>query len=432
VSAFLFLLRAYPDVDHLVPLAWKVLDQGGRALAVFERPFPARQDYRLRFLARYPGFELLELSGIASPDYLRMMAGRLRWRGRRLRRLLETRQVGTVIVDWGGGTKDWSGLGERLPRLRDRHAWRRALQHPFVRFRLVADYIVPPFRAALISAARALGLPVFCLPHGVQVRITPKAPPRGRLEDPPFEDGRRTFTACVFPSEHERQLQLRRIALDPALSHAWGSMRFSPEWAKILRDICPPAGLPPCREGQIRVVFILPQWIRRVDEEETLALLRSLAARLDVQLILRGHARPGRGDLPGAPAEELLARSNVVLTEAHAPALIGAADAVIVVNSSVSLEALLQGKPLIYPAYLHENRLVFDELGGCLRAAGPADVHRFLDAIAAGAPPAVDPAEVARVLRTVVYAGREPFDVLAHYYAEIRGRMRSVTLDSLR
>ncbi len=426
MSGFLFLLRAYPDVDHLAPVAWKVLEQGERVVVLFDRPYPAREDYRLRFLAEFPGFELLELPGIASRHYPAELAGRLRWRGRRLGRLLDTRQIGVVIVDWGHGATPWSRLREPLPRLWDRRFWRRALRGPMARLRVLGDEIVPRLRTTLLATARERGLPVFCLPHGVQVRTTLKGPPLGRGPDGgPYDDGRRVFSACVFPTELERQHQIQRFGLEPARTHVWGSVRFSPEWEVILRRICPPASLPPCRTHQVRVVFYLPQWTRRADAEGTFALIRSLAARSDVQLVLRAHARPGRADIVAPVSSALDHRADVVLTEAHAPALIAAADAVIVVNSSVALEALLQRKALIYPAYLHGNRLVFDELGGCLRANGPSDVHRFVDAIVAGVPPAVDPAEVDRVLRTVVYAGREPFDILAHYYTEIRRRMNT-------
>jgi hypothetical protein len=422
VSASLFLLRAYPDVDHLVPLAWKMLEQGDHVVMLFERPFPARDDYRLQFLSRSPGFELVELPGIASPSYPAALAARLRWRGRRLHRLLEAWRIEAVVLDWGYAVKNWSRIEERLPRLADRRFWWRALQRPMTRIRLLGDHVVPPFRAALIAAARARGLPVFCLPHGVQLRMNPDGSrvlgrgPGGA----PYDDGRRVFAACVFPAEYDREIQVRRFGLDPARAHVWGSLRFSSEWSHVLREICPPAQLPACREGQARVVFFLPKWHRRADEQGTFDLLRSIGARSDIQLVLRTHARPGRSDLPAPVLDDLRHRPDVILTQAHSPALIGAADAVIAVNSSIALDALLQRKPLIYAGYLHGNRLVFDELGGCLRAGSAAEVHRLLDAVAASAPPAVDAAEVDRVLRTVVYGGREPFDVLAHYYREIR------------
>jgi hypothetical protein len=293
------------------------------------------------------------------------------------------------------------------------------------RIRLLGDHVVPPFRAALIAAARERGLPVFCLPHGVQLRTNPDgARVLGRGPGgAPYDDGRRVFAACVFPAEHDRELQVRRFGLDPARAHVWGSLRFSPEWSGILQRICPPAELPARRGRQARVVFFLPKWHRRADEQATFDLLRTIGARSDVQLVLRTHARPGRSDLPAPVLADLRRRPDVILTQAHSPALIGAADAVLAVNSSVALDALLHGKPLIYAAYLHGNRLVFDELGGCLPARSPADVHRLLDAVVAGAPPAVSPAEVDRVLRTVVYGGREPFDVLGHYYREIRRRV---------
>jgi hypothetical protein len=207
--------------------------------------------------------------------------------------------------------------------------------------------------------------------------------------------------------------------MDPEVSQAWGSLRFCPEWSAVMDRICPKALLPARASGQSRVLFFLPKWHNRVNKAETLDLIASLSQRKDIQLLLKAHPRSGEADMDKAFWEQVKTRQSVVLLgNTPSRALVQDADIVIDVGSSIAIEAVLESKPLIYPKYLHENRLIFDEFGCCLPAGSKEDVSRLIDQIRSGADSS--PRDARSVLLChAVYCGREPFDVPAYYYAEI-------------
>ena len=423
----LFMLRAYPDVDHLAPLMWKCLEKGDGVLAVFWRPFPYRDDYRIRFQQRYPRFSILAPRIATSRSRLGRLAARLVWSPRQWASVLERHRVSACCVDWGRSLfpgRGWSRMSLIRRAIRDPASFGERVR---LALRLLAP---PPIRTALLEAARARGLPTFCLPHAVQTVLAPDyrdllAAGRRAPGDAPPADiyGRSRYSAYVYPNEFHRQLSIRYQGIDPSVTATWGSLRYSEPWMRIVGEICPPWTGPAATKGRVRLFFAVPRWSQVSDRARLLSLLDSIVDRGDVDLVCKPHPRP----TPGADADVLrriLERPGVWLaTDAHTPALIDGTDAALVLASAVAIEALVKGKALIYPRYLHANRVAFDEEGACLRALGPEDVHRFLDGLARGEPVPVTPGAIDRALRTLVYGGRAPFDVPEYYYAQIRQRI---------
>lgn len=418
MNRFLFLLRTGPDVDHIAPMIWTCLQRGDQVLVVFEEPLPGEgrfipeKDDRIRFLRQNRGFHVLPLEGFGFSSPVLRKIGRLIWNFYALRVMLRRQRIDACFFDWGFG--ETSDLVPLSP-LR----WLR------VRF-------TKNLRSQLIMAGRSLGLPLVCLPHGVSTKLNIDISPHAReaLEEHggelPFED-RNCFTAYVFTSELQRRLFIEKARLRPEKAQAWGSLRFCPEWMKILERILPSATLPPKGKGRVRVLFFLPKWYNRVDKDKTVSLLKALAGREDVQLVLGIHPRKDVDGLDESTLDEFRARPNVCLAgNANSVSLVRASDAVVDVGSGMAVEAILQGKHLIYPQYLHENRLVFDELGGCAIARNEEEVGRFLDMIVRGESPGDFEAGARAVVREIVYAGREPYDVPAHYYGRVRELLKDV------
>jgi hypothetical protein len=432
----LFLLRAQPDVDHITPLIWKCLEKGEQVRIIFDRPFP-RDDFRLRFLGRWPAFETVTLAGVQSRNRLVALGARRQWGPARFRRLLQAHQISACFFDWFAGSshptpaKRLAHLGRQVrnvglfwPSARDfRNVWKRD----------VLNRLFPPIRNSLATAVHQLGIPAFCLPHGMHMFFnadtTPRAVERlhryrGRLPD---EHAVR-FRAYVVNTDNLRELRLSHYGDDPEIVQNWGSLRFSPQWRRVLVDICPPADLPPRRPGQTRVVFLLPKWVHFVDKSETLALLRSVAEREDVQLLIKAHPRPGQADLDAETVHALAGRPNVVFAgNAESQALINAADLGIVIISSLVVELFLQRKPIVYPKYLHPHRMTFEERPGCLTAQSRDEVHQWLDRFRLGTTPGIDSTEVTAVEREFVYAGRPPYDVPEYYYERVRAYLDNTT-----
>jgi hypothetical protein len=426
VSSFLFLLHGYPDIDHITPMIWKCLEKGDRVFAVFAEPYPYRDDYRLRFLMNYPRFRVINLFGVESRHVGMRLLSRILWNSATLRLMLRRYKIAACFMEWGPGIPPATGNARLVvdeirafTRSPDATARRRAL-------RQLVDRFLQPLRIALIAASRRMGLPVLALPHGINTKQRVDHNPKirellnkngGKLLRP----DRNTYTAWVYSTEFERQLAIHHTDLHPAIAQTWGSLRFSPEWMQIVEKICPKVSLPPRDEEQIRLIFFLPKWHNFVDKQETLHLLHSLAQRQDIQLVLKTHPRKGTSELDEDLLDKLLFRPNVSLNaEGHSPALIMDADVIIDIGSGMSIEAILRRKHLIYPAYLHQNRLIFDDYPGSLIAYSLEEVHRFLNKIIERTQPCWEQADLYPLLRELIYGGQHPYDVPEHYYARIQ------------
>jgi hypothetical protein len=429
-STILFLLRAYPDVDHLTPLMWKCLEKGHRVLAVFWRPFSYETDYRIEFLKRYPGFQVLAPWAATSQCRVLRLAARFVWPRRRWAGLIEQHRVAACCVDWGRSIlpgRGWDRLRKAARAMRG--------DAPFgERVGLSSRLLGPaPLRTSALEAARAQGLPTFCLPHGVLTIVEPDdgartAAKRRVVEGPSQVDlyGRNAFSVYVYPSESQRLLDIRRNKIRPAMTATWGSLRYSAPWMRIVHEICPSWQGPRRTAGRVRLLVLVPKTSRSLDGSRFSSLVSGILDRGDVDLVLKPHPRVF-AEAGGEEVRRLLGRPGVWLgIDAHTPALIDQTDAALVLVSGVTLELLIKGKPLIYPAYLHRHRLIFDEEGGCLRATSPEDVHRFLDGLARGEPSPVPQAEIDRIVETLVYAGRRSFDVPEYYYAQIQRYVKAV------
>lgn len=423
-STILFLLRAYPDVDHLAPLMWKCLEKGHRVLAVFWRPFPYETDYRIEFLKRYPGFNVLAPLGATSRWRLVRLAARFVWPRRRWAALLRRHQVAACCVDWGRSILPGRGW-DRLRRAARAAASGESLRERVgVALRLLGP---APLRTSALEAARARGLPTLCLPHGVLTIMKPDDSARPAVRHraqaglaPADLYGRNAFSVYVYPSESHRLQDIDGNKIRPAMTVTWGSLRYSAPWMRIVQEICPPWQGPSRMAGRVRLLVLVPKASPFVDGPGFASLVRSILDRGDVDLVLKPHPRV-ESEAGGEEMRRLLGRPGVWLgAGAHTPALIDGTDAALLLGSGVSVELLIKRKPLIYPVYLHRNRLIFDDEGGCLRAADPTDVHRFLDKLARGETSLVPQAEIDRLIEMLVYGGRPPFDVPEYYYAQIQ------------
>ncbi|HWC03762.1 MAG TPA: hypothetical protein VHF87_13475 [Methylomirabilota bacterium] len=424
MSNFLFLLRTYAEVDHIAPLIWKCLEKGDRALVVLHHSLGSRDDFRMRFLATYPGFRRLSIPGAGSTQPVLRLAGRLFWSRARARALLERHRISACFVGSG------SGLGPRSRRPTPREVEQGRMARVYVPGRRdltrLLGRALRPFSASVLLAARQSAIPTFCLPSGIGTRVqrdfrrrrldVMRQAARGRV--PP--DWRSQYTLYVYASELQRRREIEDDGLDPRSAEAWGSLRFCPQWLAVQDRILGDAGWPaPALEPRTGVLFLVPKWGRFVDRAATEALLLGLAARRDIRLVLKPH--PTKGGLGEELARKLRPHPTVTLAgDTHSSVLVRATDVTVVESSSVAIEALMRGKHLIYASYLHSVPEDFDEHGGCSIAHAPADVHRALDMIARGIPPPVDADARARLLRMLVYGGREPFDIPEHYYGRIQ------------
>lgn len=397
--SYAVVFRAYPDVDHIAPLAWKLLEEGETVHAVLSPGLRVDGDHRLEHLARYPRLRVWDTG--ARP-WRRSLPWAL-W-------LLARHRVRVAGVEWGSGLP---AAWERPWSPRGAVAVLRAVARSVLRRREARQV-----RLNVMVAARLLGRATVCLPHGLSIKLSGFPDQDRRF---PWQD-RNRFAAYVLNTEHHRQWFLSHAGGDPSIMQTWGSVRWAPEWAELNRRLASPFAWP--ADGRaLRTVLMVPKWGNNVDADAVVELVRRLQALDEVSLVVKGHPRPEDGSadpLRDHPAIDLARVHDG--TAADSVALIAAADVVIDVGSSIGIEVLMQGRLLLNAAYLHGVTTLFDVVpGSCAVANGPEEVVDVLRRCAAGDAPQVSDAARDEVLRRAVYASRpEAFDVLGAYVHNVR------------
>jgi len=414
--SFVFVFRTGPDIDHMSPLAWKLLDTGEEVHAVMSPGYDATGDHRIDLLRRYPAFHLHE----CPPQAGRIGRARSMLRATlpaALFRLARSR-ASLVAVEWGYGLP--AGY-ERLRSPAGAYAVLRSLVGSFVRAR---SNTARQLRYSYVVAARLLGIPTVCLPHGLSIKLdmAANAEIQELLRSGPIKwQDRNRFAAFVFNTEHHRQWSLANASADPEVMQTWGSARWSPEWFEKSRELAPPFTWPE-QSDRLKVVFMVPKWPNRVHAEEAIELFRRLAEMDEISLALMGHPRKKQGGSgPLREAEGVDWSRLHDISGANSVAVIDAADVVIDVGSSIGIEVVMQHKVLINPTYIHELKTLFDSVEGAAVVAHSADeVTDYLRRHAAGNPHSVPADSYEELLRIAVYGNRpQPYNVLEEYLERV-------------
>jgi hypothetical protein len=92
------------------------------------------------------------------------------------------------------------------------------------------------------------------------------------------------------------------------------------------------------------------------------------------------------------------------------------ADVVMVIGSSILIEPLKQGKPVLYLKYLHENTTQYEELGACWTIHDETELKEALVSLRNDITNVPYTEEgVARFLSEIIYGGQSERDVLGDY-----------------
>ncbi len=409
--SYLFLFRAYPDIDHIAPLAWKLLEADEEVHALISPGYDPRGDHRLEFLASHEGFHL------HAPWVRRSPLGMLRATFPYAFYLLLRHRARLLAVEWGSGP--------RVRGVRSRGALtatvRRLVGSVAAAWRPDAQQV----RANLVLAAALLDRPIVALPHGVSVKLDGLTLRHEDEDGAPDWADRNRFALCAYESNEHLLMHLETKSGDSEILEALGSLRWSPQWFELNRGIAPQFRWPE-DDGRLRVVMMAPKWRKGVYADAARGLFAALATLDFVSLGVKGHPRKA-GSLD--PLKEIAGvdwgRIYDVSSVDSVP-LIGAADVIIDVGSSIGLEVVMQGKVLLNPAYIHAATTVFDEVdGSCVRAESANEVVEYLHRHHAGSSYSISPSVLDELRRRCVYAGSaEPYDVPSRYAERVRAIAR--------
>ena len=138
-------------------------------------------------------------------------------------------------------------------------------------------------------------------------------------------------------------------------------------------------------------------------------------------MVLRWSTREGKRYRSRSFEERHEHSENVEIAagDAHAPALLEWADCVINFGSSIGIEALLQGKPLIAPSYLHGTVRSTRPRGAALAATTDDEILQQLRQIGGGEWQDSTAQGREALFREIIYGGEGPHDVLESYYGKI-------------
>jgi len=404
---------------------WKFIQKGEKPIILFHSSYDYKQDYRIQFLQREGEVEIHQNP---DTDYERYVPGPGAARSKSLFERLEAKLY--IRIRNKHSMLGRSFVGKLYRRLyfdcSQEMNWLREKDI----YAVVFEWNTPTGRGIVLErffyAAKGLGIPTFSIPHGCNTHLSSdihdndrKLMAKGRM--PSFID-RNEFDYYVVQSRYHLEYYVR-FGLDRSRIQAWGSTRFYPEWQKMNLELCNQF-LPQKDPGdRLRVVFMLPHWNYNVDKPATLSLLGRLSELPWVHLVIKDHTRGSVGLLPVKHQEKYDAMDNVeVSIGVHSPSLVQWSDVVINLNSSIGLEVLLQDKALIHTGYLQSNWTTFDETGAALLAHNHQQVIEYLEALKNGIKITIPEESIEAVFRSVIYGGRDPFDVLEYYYDQISSK----------
>ena len=383
---YLFILNNFNDVDHTAPLLFRLLELNAKVTVLSLGVYALDTDPRIIELSKDSGFTISRL------------------------RLLENIQR-------------FSSIFAKILR--------EILFNPIVALAYVLRYQFSAciytwcnpdakgFQTKLFRAAKVLNIPNVCLPHGQNIFLNFDV--NNYLADyfskngcwPDFSS-RNQFNLYVVQTEHHRNWNIH-WGLDPETIVAWGSMRFSKTWIRRHTDFFSPYIGPTIGSNSpLRIVFFIPHWHYNVDVSNTMLLLREIAAVENIALAIKGHTRGDSVD--NAENHCLIDRRNVDSNAtAASSSLIVWADIVINFGSSIGLEAIVTGKPVINPIFLHTNRTVFDYSNAVYDAFTVPDVMRLIEEIKCGYLGSNDIESRNRLLHNEVYAEKYASDPIEYY-----------------
>ena len=365
-NKFIFLIRAYNDLDHNAPLAYFLLGLGGQVTLLNVDSNIADDDYRLDILRRHEKFEYAKVAN---------------WN------FTKDKPAGTVL----------SVVERVLYKLflssSTSAIWNILVKIWITKNRWILDAVTnancvffewgrPEQRGVAVFAihrlAKANEVPTVALPHGCNIfaRGGSNTAVRrkltycgGGLRDKPFWDYN---YFCV--QNPIRKIQLESNYGAPRNIVAIGSLRFSDGWRAQMRHSLPDQS--EVHQKGFKITLMEFQKGYGAAKNELSAMIRCIESLSDVSFVLKRSTREGK-------SLGVSSRSVVVGNECHSMPLIGESDCVIVYGSSIAIEVVLQRKVLITPSYLGLGQSFFERHRIGLIPKSPEQLQAMLEDISA-------------------------------------------------
>ena len=413
----LFILRSHNDIDHISPLIYKYVVERKNPLVLFNSSYDFSEDTRINFIRKAGNIELISrpdyyhekhvihlgsessknlFSKIVSKFYYQILKRHSLF-GKIFRKyfvnylfeynFLKEKKIGIVFVEWG---------------------------NPFNKGLNFEKYII---------AAKGIGLTIFSLPHGLNTFLNSdlhevsinSIKKRGTITS--FSNWNFYDFLIVQTKFHKDHFV--RFGLDANKVKVWGSLRFCKIWFYKNLDINKSFKSKLDIKNKCKIVFMMPHWVYNVDKKATLSLVSKILNIDNICLVIKDHTREDTGDFPKNQKKQLQKNHLIEFNSSSSSvSLIRWSDITINFGSSIGLEVLLQNKLLINPKYLTDN--IQAHTGESI-ALNPKNDNEVIDAINEFMTSGKlnDVQEKNEIIKNLIYASREEYDVSQYYYDEI-------------
>jgi hypothetical protein len=351
-KTFLFILNNYNDVDQTAPLITTLLEDSVCIKILCLSDFDLKQDPRIRHFNSYSTFSVatfpLLLLLNRGPKTIRWVSREIFFNVVTAFFFLALSRISLCVYTWCN------------PRRKG-------------------------FQSRIFLVAKKMGIPNVCLPHGQNIFLNYDVNTHLRKfhsENNAWPDfsPRNEFDLYVVQTYHHRQMNLD-WGMSPNKICALGSMRFFQSWVDSHAQFFPPYnGFPlGISERDVRIVFFVPHWHYNVDEPRTTELIKLILQNKNFLVAIKGHTRGHQLDSEDETGLHSGIANIDLNTTASSSSLIQWCDVAINFGSSIGLEAIVAGKPVINPKFLHTNRTVFDKSGAVIDAESEDQVIAVLN-----------------------------------------------------
>jgi|TARA_Y100000294_G_scaffold68314_1_gene64698 hypothetical protein len=334
---YLFHLNTFNDIDHITPVIWKVLERGDFVDVIFLSNYQFDKDYRIAFLKEYSNFSVCRAT----------ILQRVR------NKLLFNSKVRNFTY--------FNRYFNNLLSLISMHIWKNTYLKQGNVHAVVYEWGAP-FRLNHYEAIQRM-IPSIVLPHGYNIYLNYELNQHikniikstGKFPD---HSSRNNFSTYVVQTKRHMNWSVDWGHEKDKLE-VWGSARFCPEWSKKNLELCKTMknSIP---SHLTKVVFFLPHWRYNVKIDDVMKLLNKIQLLDSIYLFIKGHTRGG-GSINKDNKHKLSHSKNIVINAPeHSPQLIDFCDIVINFGSSIAIDALNIGTPIIHTPYLHTNKTIFD------------------------------------------------------------------------
>jgi hypothetical protein len=413
---YLFFVRHFNDIDHFTPIVWKMhKDNYPVAVYCMNPQYDIQSDYRLQFLKDegvkvdflYNDFEqsLGLLQRVVRFLFISTLAIE--------RKLVSNLQSQLSFLSRPFGQLAGK-IGSRLYKFARRRFyeinWAQNLLEQSGAQALCFDWIRPHKYVVdvLLQAAKEMSIPTLSLPHGVFL-YTNDSIKIGSSGEIIFEKYYR-YDYVIVQNRLFKEI-IARDGIERDKIYVLGSARYCNEWMEQNRKIIPRKITSSHANGEkLRVVFMTTRPQYRINIERIVNTFDMLSNFGGIEAVIKPHTRTGSE----AKIYERVPLSDV--SELSSVELCEWADVVIVIASSIIIEALTQNKPALYLKYLHENITEYEELGACWIIHDENELKDALLSLQKNRRklPYTDE-NVNRFFSEIIYGGRDERDVLKDY-----------------